>query len=312
MLPGFIDSHVHLAWAGFKAAHARASPRARGSRTCSPSWTEAAVGPHRRGAWVDIAGYDQRALGRHLTAAELDRVSHGRKVFLMHDSGHACVVNTAVLELLPGRGRARGGLPRRERHDRRPTAAAAVLPGGARRRDRARRPRLPRRGGHRLRRGGHRRRAARPQPRRARRLPTRCATGADCRCASSSWCPPTPCVPVAAHADDGIHRGPRPRAAHRIRRRLALPGRAEDLHRRRHDGPYGRAHLPVRRDGRHRPAPGRPRAAHRPSSTATSPAGSSPSTPSGTAPPTSPWTPWNAPRSSGPGPTPATASNTPA
>lgn len=50
---------------------------------------------------MDVAGYDQRALGRHLTAAELDRVSHGRKVFLMHDSGHACVVNTAVLDLLP-------------------------------------------------------------------------------------------------------------------------------------------------------------------------------------------------------------------
>jgi predicted amidohydrolase YtcJ len=50
---------------------------------------------------VSIAGYDQRALGRHLTAADLDRVSAGRKLYLLHDSGHGCVVNTAVLDLLP-------------------------------------------------------------------------------------------------------------------------------------------------------------------------------------------------------------------
>ena len=53
------------------------------------------------GAWVSIAGDDQRALGRHPAAAELDPVSHGRKVFMLHDSGHGCVVNTGVLDLLP-------------------------------------------------------------------------------------------------------------------------------------------------------------------------------------------------------------------
>ncbi|MBT2526577.1 amidohydrolase [Streptomyces sp. ISL-99] len=100
VLPGFIDSHVHLAWAGLKASTPSVAPCARVedvlaavedavARKCSP------------GAWVDIAGYDQRALGRHLTAAELDKVSHGRKVFMMHDSGHGCVVNSAVLDLLP-------------------------------------------------------------------------------------------------------------------------------------------------------------------------------------------------------------------
>ncbi|MFF7779053.1 amidohydrolase [Streptomyces tanashiensis] len=100
VLPGFIDSHVHLAWTGLKenapsvapcervqdvlAAVARAT-----SRTGAP------------GDWVDVMGYDQRALGRHLTAAELETACNGRKVFLMHDSGHGCVVNSAVLDLLP-------------------------------------------------------------------------------------------------------------------------------------------------------------------------------------------------------------------
>lgn len=100
VLPGFIDSHVHLAWAGLKARTPSVAPCERAEDILA-AVDEAARRPAPPGAWLDVAGYDQRALGRHLTAAELDRVSHGRKVFLMHDSGHACVVNSAVLDLLP-------------------------------------------------------------------------------------------------------------------------------------------------------------------------------------------------------------------
>ncbi|WP_411080096.1 amidohydrolase [Streptomyces sp. cmx-18-6] len=100
VLPGFIDSHVHLAWAGLKARTPSVAPCERAEDILAVV-DAAARRPAAPGAWLDVAGYDQRALGRHLTAAELDRVSHGRKVFLMHDSGHACVVNTAVLDLLP-------------------------------------------------------------------------------------------------------------------------------------------------------------------------------------------------------------------
>ncbi|MER6616704.1 amidohydrolase [Streptomyces xantholiticus] len=100
VLPGFIDSHVHLAWTGLKASTPSVAPCERVEDVLAVV-EEAAALKHSAGAWVDIGGYDQRALGRHLTAAELDRVGHGRKVFLMHDSGHACVVNSAVLELLP-------------------------------------------------------------------------------------------------------------------------------------------------------------------------------------------------------------------
>ncbi|MEU7576510.1 amidohydrolase [Streptomyces sp. NPDC041068] len=100
VLPGFIDSHVHLAWAGLKAGTPSVAPCERVDDVLAVV-AEAASRKASPDAWVDIAGYDQRALGRHLTAAELDRVSRGRKVFMMHDSGHACVVNSAVLELLP-------------------------------------------------------------------------------------------------------------------------------------------------------------------------------------------------------------------
>ncbi|MFD4143295.1 amidohydrolase [Streptomyces sp. NPDC058572] len=100
VLPGFIDSHVHLAWTGLKASTPSVAPCRRVEDVLAVV-REAVARRSTPGAWVDVAGYDQRALGRHLTAAELDRVSDGRKVFLMHDSGHACVVNSAVLELLP-------------------------------------------------------------------------------------------------------------------------------------------------------------------------------------------------------------------
>jgi predicted amidohydrolase YtcJ len=100
VLPGFIDSHVHLAWTGLRASTPSVAPCRRVEDVLAVV-EEAVSRKGSRGAWVDIAGYDQRALGRHLTAAELDQVSYGRKVFMMHDSGHACVVNSAVLDLLP-------------------------------------------------------------------------------------------------------------------------------------------------------------------------------------------------------------------
>ncbi|MGY5627785.1 amidohydrolase [Streptomyces sp. UC1A3] len=100
VLPGFIDAHVHLAWTGLK----QGTPSIAGCTRVEDVLARVAEAVTRKGspgAWVSIAGYDQRALGRHLTAAELDEVSHGHKLYLMHDSGHGCVVNSAVLDLLP-------------------------------------------------------------------------------------------------------------------------------------------------------------------------------------------------------------------
>ncbi|WP_028192793.1 amidohydrolase [Salinispora pacifica] len=100
VLPGFIDSHVHLAWAGLKQSTPSVASLTRIDDVLAVV-AEAASRTDGISAWVDVMGYDQRTLGRHLTAAELDTVSRGRRVFLMHDSGHGCVVNSAVLDLLP-------------------------------------------------------------------------------------------------------------------------------------------------------------------------------------------------------------------
>ncbi|MEU4167078.1 amidohydrolase [Streptomyces sp. NPDC026665] len=106
VLPGFIDAHVHLAWTGLKAATPSVASRGTVDDVLALVADIAATVPED--GWVSLAGYDQRPLGRHLTAVELDKASGGRKVFLMHDSGHGCVVSTAVLELLPT------GLPHEE------------------------------------------------------------------------------------------------------------------------------------------------------------------------------------------------------
>lgn len=99
VLPGFVDTHVHLAWAGLRAR----SPSVAPCRDVGD--VLAAIGAAARerppGSWVDVVDYDQRPLGRHLTAAELDTVAAGRRLFVVHDSGHACVVNSAVLNELP-------------------------------------------------------------------------------------------------------------------------------------------------------------------------------------------------------------------
>ncbi|MEU2563006.1 amidohydrolase [Streptomyces longispororuber] len=100
VLPGFIDSHVHLLWAGLTARTPSVAPSRRAEDVLAA--VAAAVAARPEGAWVTLGGYDQRTLDRPLTAADLDTVSAGRKVYLGHLSGHACLVNSAVLAELPG------------------------------------------------------------------------------------------------------------------------------------------------------------------------------------------------------------------
>lgn len=99
VLPGFIDAHTHLCWAGLEAGATDIS----GASSVDEALALIADAARRApdGAWVDVAGYDQRALGRHLNAADLDRAGPGRCVYVQHRSGHVCVVSRAVLAQLP-------------------------------------------------------------------------------------------------------------------------------------------------------------------------------------------------------------------
>lgn len=98
VLPGFVDAHVHLCWEGFAACSLDLSGCVGIDEVLERIRVAARSEPP--GGWVDVAGYDQRPLGRHLTCRDLARVAPGRRVFVQHRSGHACVVSAEVLAML--------------------------------------------------------------------------------------------------------------------------------------------------------------------------------------------------------------------
>lgn len=108
VLPGFVDAHVHLAWTGLKSRTPSVAPSDSVGHILDVVRETVASRPD--GAWVDIAGYDQRPLGRHITATELDSVAPRHPVILTHDSGHSCVVNSVVTARLPNGVRHHDGL----------------------------------------------------------------------------------------------------------------------------------------------------------------------------------------------------------
>jgi hypothetical protein len=78
VLPGFVDAHCHLAWAGLAARSTNVlACRSIAEVQHAVASAAATVAPE---AWVEVVGYDQRPLGRHLTSADLDAVSGGRRV----------------------------------------------------------------------------------------------------------------------------------------------------------------------------------------------------------------------------------------
>jgi predicted amidohydrolase YtcJ len=102
VVPGFLDAHTHLAWAGIAARSTSLASCQTVEQALAEIGRAAAAVP--AGGWVDINGYDQRPLGRHLTRHDLDGVAAGRKLFIVHASGHASLVNSLVTDLLPADG----------------------------------------------------------------------------------------------------------------------------------------------------------------------------------------------------------------
>ncbi|MFX1820518.1 amidohydrolase [Pseudarthrobacter sp. CC4] len=95
VVPGFGDSHNHMAWFGQSLAELDLS----GCRTLEELYD--AVSRFARGlpegAWVVGSGYDDTVLGGHPHRSGLDRSAPGRAVWLKHRSGHMCAVNSEVL-----------------------------------------------------------------------------------------------------------------------------------------------------------------------------------------------------------------------
>jgi predicted amidohydrolase YtcJ len=110
VVPGFNDAHCHLSYLGLAQLQLDLRPTVCSTMDELLAAVEAASSGSPEGAWIVGAGYDQNHLdNRHPTAEQLDRVSHGHPVWLVHNSRHMGVANTAAFERAGYRGRS--GVP---------------------------------------------------------------------------------------------------------------------------------------------------------------------------------------------------------
>jgi len=103
VVPGFIDAHTHLQLTGQGMLAINVSA-ARTPEAALAIIAEAAEGRPAE-SWVEVSGYDQREIGRDLTASELQVAGGGRRVWARHISSHSSVVSTSVLDLVPDQSR---------------------------------------------------------------------------------------------------------------------------------------------------------------------------------------------------------------
>lgn len=102
VVPGFHDAHNHCVFFGMSLAELPLSTPPVQSLDDVYALVAEAARTTEAGGWIVGAGYDQNRLAerRHPTAAELDRVAPGHKVWLRHTSGHMCVVSSPVLDAI--------------------------------------------------------------------------------------------------------------------------------------------------------------------------------------------------------------------
>lgn len=99
LVPGFFDAHTHLAATGMNLQGADVSEERDVNGLLIRVAEEAAkLAP---GEWLEIWGYDQRNIGRHVTPQELERAAPQNPTVVRHVSSHVSVLNIRGISLLP-------------------------------------------------------------------------------------------------------------------------------------------------------------------------------------------------------------------
>ena len=95
--PGFVDAHNHFSLTALDpvSIDCRSPP----IRSINDLLThvQTAAADAQKGQWLRGHGYDDGALGRHPTRADLDAAAPDNPVVLVHWTVHRCVANTAAL-----------------------------------------------------------------------------------------------------------------------------------------------------------------------------------------------------------------------
>lgn len=128
LVPGFIDGHAHFAQFGLQAYGANLLPSPDGRADTMDALLDElrasmATQDTAYTGWILGTGYDDAILGRHPTAADLDKVSSTIPIAIVHISGHFSVVNSAGLARIGYTAKTKdpvGGIIRRKAGSREP------------------------------------------------------------------------------------------------------------------------------------------------------------------------------------------------
>lgn len=97
-VPGFNDAHHHISQEGERLKMVDISPEK--AATVADVLRVLAHATGQGGAsWIRATGFDQQQHGRFPTLPELDSVTGGRPLWLLHTSGHLGVANSTALRL---------------------------------------------------------------------------------------------------------------------------------------------------------------------------------------------------------------------
>lgn len=98
VLPGFNDVHCHTTWFGLSLTEIDLS--AEHNMNDVYAALRSGVASQPEGTWVIAAGFNHHAFGgRYPDITTLDAMAPRHPIFIRHNSGHACIVNSLALGL---------------------------------------------------------------------------------------------------------------------------------------------------------------------------------------------------------------------